>query len=144
MGTTQMRAIAGGALLCLSALVLLLDEGAAAHTPLQVEGQGGFWNQVVIGQDKAYHERIGGVTIAGKRPIASFVDRETPQMFNKRWDLGSSGGRLIVTRSNRRQMVSVDRGGSAIFRKDESGWCAACAKFGSARGEAESIGWAHP
>merc|ERR1711981_543218 len=112
----HMRAIAGGALLCLSALVLLLDEGAAAHTPLQVEGQGGFWNQVVIGQDKAYHERIGGVTIAGKRPIASFVDRETPQMFNKRWDLGSSGGRLIVTRSNRRQMVSVDRGGSAIFR----------------------------
>jgi hypothetical protein len=88
----------------------------AANSPLHVEGQGGFWNQIVVGQDKAYPQRIGGLTVKGSRPIASFVDRETPMKFGKRWDIASRGERLSVHRASDKQLLSLDRNGNTIFR----------------------------
>jgi len=93
-----------------------VDSGEAAYTPLHVEGQGGFWNQVVIGKDKAYNERIGGLTIHGNRPSASFVDRETPLKFDKRWDITNRADRLTVLRGGGETLFSLDRSGNAIFK----------------------------
>merc|ERR1712070_1008446 len=96
--------------------ILAHGEGASAASPLRVEGQGGFWNQVVVGVDKAYTSRIGGLTVKGGRPVASFVDRETPLDFKKRWDVMSEGSRLTFRRASDKRLLSLDSSGNAIFR----------------------------
>lgn len=101
-----------GLLLC---LVLLVVAGQA-YTPLHVEGQGGFWNQIVIGKDKAYSERVGGLTIKGPRPVVSLIDRESPAEFAKRWDITASGSQLQVWRGMQKKMMSLDSVGNAIFK----------------------------
>jgi len=104
----------GGAVLLLG-LVATCHQGVFAATPLKVEGQGGFWNQVVVGADKAYPERIGGLTVMGNIPVASLVDRETPSSFAKRWDLMSQGERMTFRRGQNKALMSLDRSGNAIF-----------------------------
>jgi hypothetical protein len=106
--------MSGGALLL--ALAVILEQGESAKTPLKVEGQGGFWNQVVVGVDKAYGSRIGGLTVKGGRPVASFVDRETPMEFKKRWDVMSEGSRLTFRRASDKRLLSLDSSGNAIFK----------------------------
>jgi len=71
---------------------------------------------VVLGVDKAYADRIGGLTIKGDKPVASFVDRETPTDFAKRWDIISQGQKLAVYRSMGDKLMSVDNLGNAIFK----------------------------
>jgi len=95
-------------------LCTFLGQGEA-YAPLHVDGKGGFWNQIVIGKDTAYSERIGGLTIKGKRPALSLIDRETPTSFDKRWDLTSHGDDLAVFRAMGTKLMSLDRYGNAIF-----------------------------
>lgn len=90
-------------------------DGGEAFTPLRVDGQGGFWNQVVVGKDQAYPDRIGGLSLLGSKPVASFVDRETPMEFDKRWDLISERSQLNVYRGMSKKMMSLDSTGNAIF-----------------------------
>jgi len=96
-------------------LCTVMHEGEA-YVPLHVDGKGGFWNQIVIGKDKAYHERIGGLTIKGVRATLSLVDRETPTSFAKRWDITSSrDSHLAVFRGKDTKLMSLDTQGNAMF-----------------------------
>lgn len=94
---------------------LCVFDAGEAYTPLKVNGQGGFWNQIVVGKDKAFNERIGGLTIQGSKAVASLVDRETPMEYNKRWDLISQTGKLAIFRGMNTKLMSLDGQGNAIF-----------------------------
>lgn len=105
------RLLGAAVVLC----ALCVFEGGEAYVPLAVEGQGGFWNQIVVGKDKAYADRIGGLTVKGNKPVASFVDRETPSEFAKRWDITSEGNRMAMYRGMQTKLMSLDTLGNAIF-----------------------------
>jgi len=94
--------------------VCVFDEGEA-YQPLQVEGQGGFWNQVVVGKDKAYASRIGGLTVRGQKPVVSFLDRETPREFAKRWDITTERNQLSMYRGMKTKLMGLDSQGNAVF-----------------------------
>ena len=70
---------------------------------------------MVVGKDKAYPERIGGLTVRGSKPVVSFLDRETPQEFGKRWDITTKRNQLQVFRGMKTKLMSLDSSGNAIF-----------------------------
>jgi len=94
--------------------VCVFDEGEA-YMPLVVEGQGGFWNQIVVGKDKAYSSRVGGLTVAGQRPVVSFLDRETPKEYANRWDITTQRSQLAMYRGMKTKMMGLDSQGNAVF-----------------------------
>jgi len=111
-----MRVWSGAALLVTVALLLICD-GGEAYNPLHIEGQGGFWNQIVVGKDKAYSDRIGGLTVKGKVPLVTFIDRETPLEYAKRWDMTAENKKLTIHRAHPGlKLFSVDGMGNAIFK----------------------------
>lgn len=107
-----MRGLAG--LFVVAVAFCVFDEGEASYFPLIVEGQGGFWNQVVIGKDKAYPSRIGGLTVRGNKPVVSFLDRETPKEFAKRWDITTQRNQLSMFRGPQK-LMGLDSMGNAVF-----------------------------
>jgi len=96
------------------ALAVLVGAGDA-FVPLLAEGQAGFWNQLVVGADKAYNDRIGGLTLNSNRPIASLIDRETPTTFETRWDVTAVHNRLAFMRGSASETLSFNPDGSARF-----------------------------
>lgn len=112
-----MRVWSSAALAVAATLLLSMCEEGNAYNPLHVEGQGGFWNQIVVGKDKAYNDRVGGLTVKGKQPVATLVDRETPMDYGKRWDVTAENKKLSIYRSHPNlKLFSLDGLGNAIFK----------------------------
>jgi hypothetical protein len=87
-----------------------------AFVALSTEGQAGFWNQLVVGADKAFDDRIGGLTIKSDRPLASLIDRDTPDKLANRWDLTVRDKRLAFVRGDAKtETLSFDSTGNAQF-----------------------------